>query len=123
MSILSEADRLEAVAQLVGVQALPYRERTLLLVARLLREGVLQQNALNPNDAFASPTKQSALLQMVLAIHERCITLVDAGVPASLIEELDYSTVLRAREHSAPDDAAGIGEIRDEMLHRLEELR
>jgi V/A-type H+-transporting ATPase subunit A len=123
MSVLSEADHLEAVAQLVGVQALPDRERALLLVARLIREGVLQQNALNPNDAFASPAKQSALLQMVLSIYERCTSLVDGGVPVSLIEELDYSSVLRAREHTLPDDAAGIGEIRDEMLHRLEGLR
>ena len=123
MSILSEADRLEAVAQLVGVQALPDRERVLLLVARLLREGVLQQNALNPNDAFAGPSKQSALVQMIIAIYERCSSLIEGGVPASLIEELDYSDVLRAREHTAPDAADGIGEIRDEMLHRLEELR
>jgi V/A-type H+-transporting ATPase subunit A len=123
MSILSEADRLEAVAQLVGVQALPGRERVLLLVARLLRESVLQQNALNPNDAFASPSKQSALVQMVLAIYERCTSLIENGVPASLIEELDYSDVFGAREHTAPDAADGIAEIRDEMLHRLEGLR
>ena len=123
MSILSEADRLEAVAQLVGAQALPDRERTLLLVARLLREGVLQQNALNPNDAFASPSKQSSLLRMVLAIYERCISLVDASVPVSLIEGLDYAEVLRARERTAPDDATGVDAIRDEILHRLEGLR
>jgi V/A-type H+-transporting ATPase subunit A len=123
MSILSEADRLEAVAQLVGVQALPDRERVILLIARLLREGVLQQNALNPNDAFSSPAKQAALVEMVLAIHERCTALIEGGVPATLIEELDYADVLRAREHTPPDASDGIGGIRDEMLHRLEGLR
>jgi hypothetical protein len=59
---------------------------------------------------------------MILAIHERCAALIERGVPATLIEELDHSGVLRAREHTPPDASDGIGEIRDEMLRRLEGL-
>ncbi|MGH3390641.1 MAG: V-type ATP synthase subunit A, partial [Actinomadura sp.] len=41
--LLAEADRLTALAELVGAGALADRERVVLLAGRLLREGVLQQ--------------------------------------------------------------------------------
>ena len=47
--LLAEADRLGALAELVGAGALPGRERVVLLAGRLLREAVLQQSALSPH--------------------------------------------------------------------------
>ena len=67
--------------ELVGLQALPARERMVLLAGRLLREAVLQQSALSANDATCTPAKQAALLELVLAVYDRCLALVDRGVP------------------------------------------
>ena len=50
--LLAEADRVQAVAELVGAASLPDHERVVLLTGRLLREAVLQQNALSDNDAW-----------------------------------------------------------------------
>ena len=120
--LLSEADRVQAVADLVGAASLPDHERVVLLTGRLLREAVLQQNALSDNDAWAGAAKQAALLAMVLAIHDRAIDLTHRGVPGARIEELDFSDGARARDRVGPEDAHGVDVIRDALLARMEEL-
>jgi V/A-type H+-transporting ATPase subunit A len=122
MATLAQADELEPVVQLVGRKALPDRERVVLLAARLIREGVLQQNALSSNDAYAGPAKLSALLTMMLDIFDTCQSLVHRGVPASLIEEVDLSDAVRIRDRTGPDETGPIEEVRAEMLRRLEDL-
>jgi V/A-type H+-transporting ATPase subunit A len=119
LALLAEADRLASVVELVGLGALPSRERVVMLTGRLLREGVLQQSALSENDAYCSPKKQSALLDMVLAVHDRCLALVEGGLPASAIEEIDLTAVIRARDEISPDDDAGVTRLRDEVLARM----
>ena len=66
-ALLAEADRLQGIADLVGLTALPTEERLILLTGRHIREAVLQQSALSDNDAFCSPAKQAALADAVLA--------------------------------------------------------
>jgi V/A-type H+-transporting ATPase subunit A len=119
LAVLAESDRLASVVELVGLGALPSRERVYMLTGRLLREGVLQQSALSENDAYCGPRKQSALLDMVLAVHERCLELVEGGLPASANEEIDLTAVTRARDEAGPDDAEGVDRLRDEVLARL----
>ncbi|GAA4077340.1 V-type ATP synthase subunit A [Actinomadura miaoliensis] len=118
--LLAEADRLSAIAELVGTSTLPGRERVVLLGGRLLREGVLQQSALSPRDAYCDLERGAALADAVLAVLDRCQELVDADVPAAAIEEQDFSPVVRARE-----DAGGVADVRarrETVLHRLGEL-
>ncbi|MGC9669783.1 V-type ATP synthase subunit A [Planosporangium sp. 12N6] len=122
MSTLADADRLAALAELVGVGSLPGRERMVLLAGRLIREAVLQQSALSANDAYCAPAKSAALVETVLDVARRCGELVDAGVPAATIEECDFSPVLRAREDAPPADAEPVRRAREAMLRRLKEL-
>ncbi len=122
VGLLSEADRVQAMAELVGAASLPDRERIVLLVGRLLREAVLQQSALSEADAWCSPAKQAALLELVLALHDRAVDVVARGVPAARIEELDLSDAARARDVVPADDDAGVEAIRDALLARIEAL-
>jgi V/A-type H+-transporting ATPase subunit A len=116
-ALLAEADRLGALAELMGAGALPARERVTLLAGRLIREGVLQQSALSAADAYCDAARGAALADAVLAVADRCYDLAGADVPAASIEEQDFSPVLRAREEAAtPEDTAA---HRDEMLARL----
>ena len=77
-ALLSDADRIESLAQLVGAESLPAGERLTLRAARLLRDAVLQQSAVLANDQYSSPGKQRALLALVLALHERLAALLAA---------------------------------------------
>jgi V/A-type H+-transporting ATPase subunit A len=103
MSLLAEADRLGDLAELVGAGSLPGHERMGLLAGRLLREGVLQQNALSPNDSHCMPPKTAALIDAVLAVIDECQALVGLGVPAEDLEQFDFTTLLRAAQDTLPD--------------------
>ncbi len=122
LRFLAEADHLESVAQLVGATSLPDAERIGLLTGRLLREVVLQQNSLSPNDGTCSPAKQEALLGLVLDVRDCCLDLVGRGVAAASIEQVDLSAASRARDTTAPDDAAGVDAIGAEVLELLRRL-
>ena len=112
LEILVEADRLRAVAELVGPASLPGLERIVLLSARLLREAVLQQSSLSINDEYCTPVKQAALADAVLTVTDRAHLLVEQGVPATLIEQCDFGPLVRARDQTAADDVAGVARHR-----------
>jgi V/A-type H+-transporting ATPase subunit A len=122
LRLLADADHLESVAQLVGATSLPDAERIVLLTGRLLREVVLQQNSLSPNDATCSPAKQHALLALVLDVHDCCLDLVRRGVSATSIEQVDLSRASRARDTTSSDDAAGVQAIGAQVLAALRGL-
>jgi len=121
--LLAEAERLAALAELVGVAALAGRERVGMLAGRLLREAVLQQSALSDNDSFCGAAKAGALVDAVLDVVDRGHELIDAGLPAATVEQVDFATLIHARDTVAADDVAGVQARRDVMLARLEELR
>ena len=123
LSVLAEADRIQSIADLVGVSALPVSERMVLLAARLIREAVLQQNAMSDNDAYCSPAKQASLCRVVLEVHEATADLAANGVPASVLEDFDYTSLLRAKDDTAPDGAAAVDQIGVDLLAELGKLR
>jgi V/A-type H+-transporting ATPase subunit A len=122
IQLLGEADDLASTVELLGLQALPDHERMTVLGARLVREGILQQNALSAADAYSGPAKERALVDAVLAVVDRARELVDAGVPASVLEEVDLSPVLRARERAGADRPETVAEARDAVLREMEGL-
>src|SRR5690606_38880849 len=67
VSLLAEADRLTALAELGGVGSLPGRERMVLLPGRLLGGAGLQQSARAQTDAYRTPGKNAAPLEPGLA--------------------------------------------------------
>ena len=119
-ALLAEADRLSSLAELMGVAALPPRERATMLAGRLIREGLLQQSALSSVDASCDTARAAALSGAVLAVAERCQQLAGAGVPPAALEELDFSPILRAREEAVTPDAVTARE--QAMLALLDEL-
>ncbi|GAB3258327.1 V-type ATP synthase subunit A [Nocardioides dilutus] len=120
--LLAEADRLASLAELVGAGALPGHERVVMLAGRLLRLAVLQQSALSPNDATCGPAKGAALGDAVLAVVDKCQQLVESGVQATTLEEVDFGPLVRARNDTGPDDVDGVAKLRDDVLLALEEL-
>jgi V/A-type H+/Na+-transporting ATPase subunit A len=64
----------------------------------LLREGLLQQSAVSAADAYSDAARSAALADSVIAVADRCDALAGEGVAASVIEDQDYSALLRARE-------------------------
>jgi V/A-type H+-transporting ATPase subunit A len=121
-TLLADADRLAALAEIVGTGALPGHERIVMLAGRLIREAVLMQNALSANDAFSSAEKGAALLEFVLDVADTCQRLIERGVPATTIEEFDFGPLIRVRDEAGPADPDSIAARRDKVLRDLEEL-
>lgn len=121
-SLLNEAGRLQGIADLVGLKSLPTDERITLLGAQLVRDAVLQQSALSDNDASCSPAKQAALVRAVLDVYDVARTLGRSGVPASVIEGFDFRPLVRAKDSTVADDAAGVEQIAASLLNDLREL-
>lgn len=119
-SLLAEADRLSSLAELMGIAALPPRERATILAGRLIREGLLQQSAISSADASCDIARAAALTAAVLAVAERCQQLASAGVPPAALENEDFSLILRAREEAVTPEA--VTDSGQAMLARLDEL-
>jgi V/A-type H+-transporting ATPase subunit A len=90
--------------KLVGPDALPDGERMILETARLLREGILQQNAMDPVDAYSSLEKQIRMLELVLHFHERGLSIIKRGAPISIIHDLPVVDVLIRMKTAVPNE-------------------
>ncbi|HET6845780.1 MAG TPA: V-type ATP synthase subunit A [Anaerolineales bacterium] len=123
MEILSEEDRLSQIVKLVGPDALPDEQRLILETARLLREGFLQQNAMDPVDAYSTVQKQVKMLDLILYFHSRALTVVKRGAPIASIHQLAVvDTLIRMKNLVANDQLEKMDEIRADVDTQLTQL-
>ncbi len=104
MEILQRESRLQQIVKLVGPDALPDDQRLILETARLLREGFLQQNAIDAVDAYASPDKQIRMLRAILHYHDRAERIVAKGCPIILLHNLPIVNALVRMKTTIPND-------------------
>ena len=114
MELLSEENRLSQIVKLVGADALPDEQRLVLETARLLREGFLQQNAMDDIDAYSTIQKQISMLNLILYFHERAHQIVKAGAPIAVIHKLPVVDNLVRMKTQVPNDKL-------EMLDKIHE--
>ncbi len=124
MELLSEENRLSQIVKLVGPDALPYAERMVLETSRLIREGILQQNATDPVDAFSPVEKQIRMLELVLYFHERGMAIVRRGAPINLIHDLPVvDALIRMKSNVSNEDLSKFEDIQkaiDEQMSQLD---
>jgi V/A-type H+-transporting ATPase subunit A len=124
MELLSEENRLSQIVKLVGPDALPYAERMVLETSRLIREGILQQNATDPVDSYSPIEKQIRMLELVLYFHERGMAIVRRGAPINLIHDLPVvDQMIRMKSSVANDQLEKFDEVQkaiDEQMSRLD---
>src|SRR5512133_968213 len=124
MELLSEENRLSQIVKLVGPDALPYAERMVLETSRLLREGFLQQNAMDDVDAFSTVQKQIRMLELILHFHERALRIVKRGAPISVIHSLPIVDTLIRMKTTVPNDQLekmdGLEKDIDEQMSQLD---
>ena len=123
MELLSEEDRLSQIVKLVGPDALPDEQRMVLETSRLLREGILQQNALDTVDAYASVEKQITMLELVLYFHERGLNIIKRGAPISVIHDLPVvDTLIRMKSAVPIEDLSQMNDIRKSIDEQMSQL-
>lgn len=123
MELLSEESRLQQIVKLVGPDALPFAERMVLETTRLIREGILQQNATDPVDAYSSVEKQIRLLELVLDFHERGMNIIRRGAPISLIHDLPVvDTIIRAKSTVTSEELGKLDDIEKQLDEQMSKL-
>jgi V/A-type H+-transporting ATPase subunit A len=124
LSLLSRDAELSRIVNLVGPEALSSAQRWVLEGAALIKEGVLQQSALDPVDSFCSPHKQFALLDLVLGIYDKGAELIELGVPVQELQEMPILARVRRAKSSFPSDQADrLKDLRDEVNQAFDAIR
>ena len=111
IDVLDEEGELQEIVQLVGKDALPPDQQLTLEVARYIREGWLQQNALHDVDTYCEPAKTYRILQAIKTFNDEAFEALDAGVPVEEIRNIDSAPRL---------NRIGTTEEYEEMIEELE---
>jgi V/A-type H+-transporting ATPase subunit A len=117
LEILQRESRLQQVVKLVGPDALPDDQRLILETARLLREGFLQQNALDEVDSYASIEKQMRMLQIILRFHDRAKRVIAKGCPIVVLHDLPIVNTIVRMKTTVPNKQLA---LTDEMWEALD---
>ena len=117
MQILQEESELEEIVRLVGMDALSWKDRLTMEVARSIREDFLHQNAFDDVDTYTSLKKQYLMLRLILAYEERGRAALDGGAVLSRLLELPVREQI-ARAKYIPEDELDRFETLEEELGR-----
>ncbi len=121
--ILEQAARLEQLVRLVGAQALPDRQRWILDAARFLKEGFLQQSALDPVDAYCVPEKQVALLRLFVELYQSGQQAIESGATLARVRQLlDVRRLVQMKETVPNDHVEQIARMLDDLKTALNAL-
>ncbi len=124
LEILQRENRLQQVVKLVGPDALPDDQRLILETARLLREGFLQQNALDEVDSYATIEKQMRMLEIILHFHERAAQIIAKGCPIVVIHDLPIvNTLVRMKTTVRNEQVEQIDEIWKALDEQMDKLK
>jgi len=116
MAVLQEEDKLQDIVQLVGSDALPEDQQLTLVVARLLREFYLQQNAFHKVDTFCTIADQAAYLSLILQFKILAEKALATGATLTQLEGLPVLEEL-GRAKFEPD----FSELLPKLKSKLEE--
>ncbi|MGA8543606.1 MAG: V-type ATP synthase subunit A [Thermoplasmata archaeon] len=94
LETLQKESELQEIVQLVGVDALPEREKAVLDVARMLREDYLQQSAYDDVDTYSSIQKQFRMLRAILAFGDSEQEAIGKGATVAQLQKLPVRTKL-----------------------------
>jgi V/A-type H+-transporting ATPase subunit A len=123
MELLSEESRLSQIVKLVGPDALPDDQRLILETARLLREGFLQQSAMDPIDAYSTIQKQIRMLYLFLHFHELAQRIIKHGAPISVIHNLPVvGALIRMKELVSNDELTKLDDIQKQLEDQMAQL-
>ncbi|NLM13700.1 MAG: V-type ATP synthase subunit A [Epulopiscium sp.] len=124
LKILQEENKLLEIVQLVGEDVLPNDQRLILEIAKVIKKGFLQQNALHPEDTYVELPKQYKMIKAMNHLYERAFKCVKLGIPISQIKEERIFDEIIKMKYNIPNDQIdlidGIIEKVDAYYEQLE---
>lgn len=116
MQLLHEEEKLSSIVQLVGEDVLPDDQRLVLEIARVIKRGILQQNANHKEDTFVPISKQYEMVKIVARLYERADKAVREGIPLSEVRSPElFEEVIKMKYTIPNDDLSGLQTLREEI--------
>ncbi|HPY94410.1 MAG TPA: V-type ATP synthase subunit A [Clostridia bacterium] len=122
MQILQEESELEEIVRLVGMDALGWKDRLTMEVARSIREDYLHQNAFDEIDTYTSLGKQYRMLRLILDYADKGQMALDAGVNLSDVIDLPVRERIGRAKYIPEDSLAYFDEIESELAAQANAL-
>lgn len=88
LTLLDEQAHIERMARIIGKDALPPRQRLVLLCGGLLNDAFLRQSAFSEVDRYASPQRQSVMMRTLARFITRAEKALDAGIQPEFFETM-----------------------------------
>ena len=86
-TVLLEEAKLNEIVKLIGEDVLPDDQKLIMEVARLIRVGLLQQNAYHRDDTYVPLPKQLMMMQVILHFYDKASAVIAKGIPISEITD------------------------------------
>ncbi|TKJ26934.1 MAG: V-type ATP synthase subunit A [Promethearchaeota archaeon Loki_b31] len=123
-SLLSQENELKNVTQLVGEENLPENQQFILFISKLIRNGLLIQNAFDSIDCFTDVKKLIGLVKLILLLFKEGKQLLKQGFLIEDIKELDVvNDILRICRSVPNNNFDQIEKLRKKMLNEIESLK
>jgi V/A-type H+/Na+-transporting ATPase subunit A len=123
IDLLQREQKLSQIVKLIGPDALPDNQRLILLVAEMIKNGFLQQNAYDDIDMFCVPEKQVRILKLIMDFYQRAALIIQLGAPLLKLRGLGcVERIVRAKSTVANDRLDILSEIETQMAAETGEL-
>ena len=122
MATLQDEAELNEIVQLVGVDALSWKDRLKLEVARMIREDYLHQNAFDDVDTYTSLEKQYRMLRLILQYLERGSAALDAGAELSKVAGLPVRERIGRAKYIPEENIKDFDKIESELSDQMSAL-
>lgn len=119
MLVLQEEAELQEIVQLVGMDALSWKDRLTMEVARSIREDYLHQNAYDEVDTYSSPKKQYLMLGLILEFHAKGRQALDAGANLSDIIGLPVRERIGRAKYIPEDRLEQFAAVENELAGQI----
>ena len=104
LRLLQEENSLSEIVKLVGEDILPDDQRLVLEIAKVLKNGYLQQNAYHKDDACVSLKKQYEMLKIFNLLYDLSMDAVKKGAPLSVIKNDALFYKITTMKYNIPED-------------------
>ncbi len=117
-ALLQEENSLMEIVKLIGSDVLPDDQKLVIETARVIRVGLLQQNAFHAEDTYVPLEKQKLMMKVILHLHAKAKEVVAREIPISKVIELGLFDKLTKMKYDIPNNRL---DMFDDYLAEIDE--
>lgn len=123
MKLLQEEEKLNEIVQLVGEDVLPNDQALVLEIARIIKKGFLQQNAMHKIDTYVVLEKQYKMLKVIDTLYESALKCVKMGIPISTIKDQNVvQDVLKMKYEVSNEETSKLDDLCEKIIEIYNDL-